>query len=661
MIQKIKNIGILSHVDAGKTTLTEHILYLSGVIKQPGDVNKGATVSDNLEIEKQRGVSVRSTDVSFFWKDHQINLIDTPGHADFSAEVERSLQIMDGAILVISAVEGIQAHTHALWEALRRKKIPTLIFINKIDRAGADFANILTELENEFLIKTFPLFFPINESSSDAKISKVSHHSLSPEMSSLFNRAIENLAGLDDEILNLYLESNIIDDDLLMTKIRNYAARGQLFAVVPGVAKNSVGVGELMDAVTKIFPNQEKSSDKLSALVYKIQHHPTLGRLAYVRVFDGELKVRDNILNVSANSEGKIAQIKKSDVGRLVDHSIIQCNDIGIISGLPGINTGDVLGSHHKIPPAVNLDVPMMTVQILPVDENDFVNLANALEILYAEDPRLSFRWYKSEKELHLNLMGKIQMEVIQTILEQRFNVKAKFGSPSVIYKETPLKAGRGFAEYTMPKPCWAVVVFAIEPGLRGSGVVYQSQVSVDKIKQKYQNEILAAIPKALEQGIKGWEVTDVKIILFDGEDHEIHSRPGDFAIAVPMAIMNGLSQIGVTLLEPVLSFTIKASEDLLGKISGDIHLMRGSFETPVFDNGTFVMRGKVPAATSLEYGTKLSSLSGGKAMIRFAFSGYEPCTDDQGVIRNYKGVNPLDRSRWILHSRGAYKSDDRK
>lgn len=661
MPSNIRNIGILSHVDAGKTTATEQMLFAGGALKSPGDVNKGTTVSDRLDIEKERGVSVWSTDVSFSWKGHTINLIDTPGHADFSAEVERSLQIMDAVILIVSAVEGIQSHTFALWEALQKRQIPVIIFINKIDRHGSDFAKVVAELEKEFAIQSFVLFSPVNEGNAGASIQKFTSSSGNTTTAFLVERSVENLAGLDEKLLEMYLEGEIIPENLMLSKIKDYTTRRMLVPVIAGVAKNAVGISELLDAVFAFFPNYPDSSGNLSALVYKVEQHPTLGRLAYTRVFDGVIQVRDNIFNATANKEGKVAQIKKNNLGKLIDRQLIDCNDIGIITGLSDVKPGDILGNADCIPATVNLNVPMMTVEILPEDEKNFTLLANALEVMFLEDPRLGLQWHKEEKELHLHLMGKIQMEVIQRVLGQRFGVEAKFGTPTVIYKETPVKAGIGFAEYTMPKPCWAVVRMAIEPAPAGTGVVYNSQVSVDKIKQKYQNEIREAVYKSLGQGMKGWEVTDMKVTLIDGEDHEIHSRPGDFHIAVPMALMNGLMHTGTRLLEPIMSFTIHAPEALLGNITGDLHTMRGTFGTPLFDEGVVIISGKVPASTSQDYGIRLSSLSGGKARIRLSFSGYAPCSDDLGVVRPFKGINPLDRSRWILHARGAFKADERR
>lgn len=660
-MKKIRNIGILSHVDAGKTTITEQFLFLSGAIKKAGDVNKGTTVSDKLTVEKERGVSVRASDISFEWNGHLINLIDTPGHTDFSAEVERSLRIIDGAILVLSAVEGIQSHTYALWDALKARKIPVIIFINKIDRQGADFDRVVNDLEIEFSISTFTVICPEDSDNDNSGILNVIENRAKPSAASHFDRSIENLADLDGEILEAYLEGNELPVDSILSSLKSHSQKQQIFPVYAGIAKMGIGIPELLNAIIYFFQEINKESDQLSALVYKIEQDQNLGRLAYVRVFDGEINVRDNLCNLSSQNETKVAQIKKSFTGKLIDLSKLETGNIGILVGLSDVNAGDIIGSDHKIPPLAALQVPMMTVQVNPDGNENFTALAHALEILYLEDPGLNLKWYREEKELHIDLMGKIQMEIIEYLISQRFGLAVKFSEPTTIYKETPKEKGIGFASYTMPKPCWAVVTFAIEPGKRGSGLVYESKVSVDKIKQKYQNEIENCIPKALAQGIKGWEVADLSITLIDGEDHEIHSRPGDFILATPMALMNGLSKTGTSLLEPILNFVIKAPEDLLGKVVSDLHKMRGTFSTPTFNNNSFELKGKVPAATSLDYAIQLGSISGGKGQIRFSFSGHEPCSDEAGVIRPYKGVNPLDRSQWILHARGAFKADERK
>jgi len=663
MSKPIQNIGILAHVDGGKTTLTEHFLFLGGATRQLGNVDKGSAVTDNLEVEKERGISVRSVATSFEWKGTQINLIDTPGHIDFSSEVERVLRVLDGAILLVSAVEGVQAHTYGLWHALQDLNIPTLIFINKIDRSGADVLGVFDEIKRELGIPLFALQYPVNEADTNASINYLFNtESQNETASELLDKSMETLAELDEEILEAYLDGNLPTSDIILEKAKKLSQRNSIQPVFLGVAKNGIGIEELLDGVLEYLPKAHTDANTpLSALVFKLEHDKTLGRLAHIRLFGGQVKNRDNILNFSQQSEEKISQIKKLYTSKLEDMPELNAGDIGIVSGMSQVVVGDILGSPEGVPENTSLNAPLLTVQVKATNENDYAALASALQELASEDPLLDFQWLKDEKELHLKIMGAIQMEILQIVIKNRFGIEAEFVDPTVIYKETPSKAGIGTVRYTMPKPCWAVMTFSIEPGERGSGIVFESKVSVDKIKNKYQNEVERTINKALAQGIKGWEVTDIKITLIEGEDHEMHSRPGDFILATPMGLMKALENAGTSLLEPMLEFSITAPEEVLGKVASDLNNMRAEIGSPVFNNEKFTLKGLVPAATSLDYSIKFNSLTGGKGKLKFSFAGYRECTDELGQTREYKGVNPLDESKWILHARGAYKRDEWK
>ncbi len=663
MSRKIKNIGVLAHVDAGKTTLTESFLFLANAIKQKGNVDQGSAVTDNLEVEKERGISVRAASASFFWNDYQINLIDTPGHADFSAEVERALSVLDGAILIISAAEGVQAHTFTLWEALKSMKIPTIIFINKIDRDGADYSNTLTEIEEELKAPAFSLFGVKNEGSRRAEIiSLFEDQELDGENIKIKETAIESLAGKDEEILEKYLNEETIDPQVLYNKAIQHTLSCEIYPVFTGIAKQDVGIKELLQGIIDFLPDAKNEINAPpSAFVFKIEHNKTLGRLAYVRLFSGKLKVRDIIHNISQGKDEKIAQIKKVSTGKFENITEINAGDIGVISGLQDVRSGDILGSAKFIPHPVSLQQTVLTVQVKAHNEEDYAKLAEALSELNSEDPLLDFKWFKEEREMHLKLMGNIQSEILESILKTRFGIEAKFTDPTVIYKETPASIAEGYVEYTMPKPCWAVMKFRIGPGERNSGIHFESKVGVNKIKQKYQNEVERTIPKTLAQGIKGWEVTDLKITLIGGEDHEIHSRPGDFILATSMGLMRAIENAKTNFLEPMYDFEIKAQETFLGKIVSDLTKMRANFESPTFEDDIFQIKGKIPVATSMNYSIQLSSLTGGKGKLKLRFGGYASCDEEHGKTRAYKGVNPLNESQWILHHRGAFKADKRK
>ncbi len=650
MNKSIRNIGIFAHADAGKTTLTEHFLFESGEIKTLGNVDAGTTQSDFSETEKSRGISVRTSYTSFVWNDVQINLIDTPGHIDFSAEAERSIRIADAALLIISAVEGVQAHTETIWNALKERHIPVIFFINKIDRAGADTQLVIEEIKKELTQSAAVLQIAENEGSSEANIKSVWNKFF------LNEKTLEHLAECDEELLDLYLEEKKIEFDKANYSLQRAVGNADIFPILLGTAKYSIGINELLNALVHYFPEQKHMSEnKLSALVFAISHDNNSGKIIHVRIFEGKLKNRELIKNHTRNIDEKVTQVRKYFADSFDDIGMASAGDIVGICGLKHAEVGDVLGSpSEKIPENVSLKTSLFTVQVKPIKEKDFAKLAYALQELSTEDPRLEFVWFKEEKELHTKIMGFMQMQILESVLENRFNIQAKFEEPTVIYKETPAKSGEGFVRYWMPKPCWAILKFKIEAGESGSGIVYQSNISVDDVQQKYQNEVKRTIPEALKQGIKGWEVTDIKITLIEGEDHHIHSRPGDFAIATPMGIMDGLKNIGTTLLEPFISFRISAPEELLGKIAGDITQMRGRFDSPEIKNGRFLLKGIMPLSASSDYPVKLSSRSGGKAKISVKFHSYQACKDENDHIRAYKGISPLDTAKYILKARKA-------
>lgn len=661
MAQEIINIGILSHVDAGKTTITENILFETGAIRSKGSVDQGSATTDSLTVERDRGISVKAASVSFEWKNKQINLIDTPGHADFTAEVERCLNILDGAVLVISAVEGVQSQTYLLFEALKQKGIPVLIVINKLDRSGADYEMVLNELKSELGIKTFPLFGAINDGFSKCELINIWEENNNQE--AYRHLGVENIADYSEEVFERFLNDETIDFLSIEDTLTELCQKQHILPVFTAIAKNDMGTTELLNGIVKYIKPYQSVSNRaeFSAYVFKVEQNKSLGRIAHIKVLSGTIKGRDIIKNSIKNTEEKVAQLRKRFANKLEPVDELPEGEVGIISGLATVHAGDYLGYIQNKPESVCVQQPVLTVQVLATDEINYLKLAEALTLLNAEDPLLSFEWFKTEKEFHLKLMGQIQIEILQAIILERFEIETKFTDPTVIYKETPSDEAVGIARYTMPKPCWAVLNFQIKPGDPGSGIKYNSQVSVDKIAKKYQNEIEETVPKVLKQGIKGWEVIDLEISLIDGEDHEMHSRPGDFILATPMALMDALKNASTTLLEPLFNFEIKAPEELLGQIASDLTTMRAVFANPEFTDGKFILKGNVPVSTALSYSIKLNSLTSGKGKIRLNFGGYQPCSDEQGVIRDYKGVNPLDTSQWILHKRGAFKADERK
>ncbi|NKB70928.1 MAG: GTP-binding protein [Candidatus Latescibacteria bacterium] len=643
----IRNLGIVAHVDAGKTTLTEDMLFLSGALRDAGSVDKGTSSSDGLEVEKRRGISVRASTRSFDWRGVQINLIDTPGHADFAAEVERSLRVLDCAVLVLSAVEGVQAQTESLWRALEGRGIPVIFFVNKIDRMGADHAGVIEAVEREFSAPVLPLSRVEREGEDGAAVQGV--------LADMDEELIERIAECDDELLGRYLEGEEVSLDQVQATLGRAVLERALFPLLCGAAKYQVGIGELLDAVVDYFPAAATDTEgPVSGVVFRLEHDARIGRMAGVRLYSGRLQNRASLVNYTAGREEKITQIKKETTTGTRDTGVLEAGDIGLLCGMPEARIGDILGDPGPVPDSYQLGEPLLAVQVVARDPGDTTALAQALQQLSSEDPHLDFQWFHDERELHVKIMGAIQTEILTEILRTRFELEAEFSEATVVYREAPLMPGVGADSYTMPKPCWGVVEFSLEPGERGSGVVYRSAVPTDRIARKYQNEIAAAVPEALKQGPKGWEATDVEITLVGGSDHVLHSRPGDFIMATHMALMKGLVNTETKLLEPMLALTVRAPDEFIGKVASDIIERRGLIEPATTTAGGVVLKGRVPLATGQDYAARLGSLTGGRGKLTAVFDGYQDCPVGEGVERGYKGISPLDRSKYILHMRGA-------
>ncbi len=654
-----RNVGIFAHVDAGKTTLTEQLLFFAGAIPAAGKVDKGTSTTDTMNVEKERGISVRLASASFEWQGVRINLVDTPGHVDFCGEVERSLQALDCAVLVISAVEGVQAHTSTIFGALQAMNIPTLFFINKIDRIGADALRVVSEITTELTKNALLLQLPENEGEPEAAVRQLwqadEDDTPGKGTSGELNALIEALAEKDDDLVASFLDGAVLPFSELDLILAQTTGACEYYPVLLGVAKNGLGIPFLLEAIIRYLPGPSHGNDDpLSAIIYRIDHDTKLGKIAGVRVFSGTISTRDSIANRTKGLTEKVSQIKKMHTRKYEDMRILVAGDIGVVCGLSSAGVGDVLGSDQHVPAACSLAAPLLTVMVQPANETDFSRLSSALSELTAEDPMLGLEFLPDQRELHLKITGWIQIEVLEAVLLARFKLKAVFSSPTIIYKETPSRAGFGFERYWMPKPCWAIMKLHIEPLPAGSGVQYASKIGVNDVALKYQNEVQQSIHDALRQGTKGWEVTDLKITLVEGEDHPVHSRPGNFKIATPMALMNGLVETGTTLLEPVLDFRISAPQELLGSISSDLSRLRARFGAPEMQGNRFALAGQIPAATSLDYPVQLASRSGGKAKIFTRLCGYEPCALELGETTPYRGISPLDRAKYILKARGA-------
>lgn len=636
-----RNIGIFAHVDAGKTTLSEQLLVHSGRIREAGSVDRGTAHTDDLPVERRRGISVKATCVSFSWKGTDIQLIDTPGHTDFSAEIERSFWALDAAVLVVDAVRGVQPQTETLFRALKHQGMPMLFFLNKTDREEARADAVLEQIRKKLTQGTCPLW--------------------DPEV------LAEYVCGTSDELTVRYLEGEPVSPEEIQKRLSELTASGKVCPALRGSALHDEGITELLDAMVDCLPGPDTTDEALCGVTFAAAQDKSMGRGLWTRLYGGTLENRmtleiqkgtDRISGNPVLVQRKISQIRNA-AGE--DTGSLSAGEVGIIYGLGDLEIGHVFGNPEKLPRKVQpgtLKTPLMTVQAIPGKPEEMQRLREACAVLSSEDPLLQARYIKSTGEMVLQIMGKVQLEILQETLETRFGLKAFFGEPAVIYRETIRKRATGFVAYTMPKPCWAILEFDLEPGPRDSGVTFASTVPGRDIMPRYQHQVEQAIPLALSQGRLGWQVTDLKITLTGGNHHLIHTHPLDFIVATPMGIQDGLRRGGSVLLEPVLEITFVVPSGCAGRIISDVQQMRGEITDTAADEETVIMRALVPAASSMDYPIQFASVTGGRGSMSTSLHGYRECPEEMGNTAPRRGVDPLDTAKYILAARSALEGD---
>lgn len=672
MAKIFHNIGILAHVDSGKTTLTEQILYRAGALRSAGSVDSGTAATDNLAVEKERGISVRASTAFAEWKGVTFNIIDTPGHIDFAGEVERALLALDYAVVIVPAVEGVRAHTENIIHALESASLPYIIFINKTDRAGSDCGRVIKEVKALTKRSLLPLCRTEREGEQDVSVTELKGFELE-------KAATEALAEISDEAAELYLIDVTYPLERAIALVRESISNLKTVPVLCGSAKSGVGVDILLDNMAALMPSAERrASEELCGVIFKIEHDKSIGKISHVRLFGGEIANRDRVSLISPqddkykNPEGegedaveieekppvveKVSQIRRFTGGKYTDMGQVGAGDIAALCGLPSAKAGQFVGS-LGISEKYKLVTPFLRVRVTPADGDPekIPPLAAALFELSDEEPLLDAKWENGQREITVSITGRIQTEIIDSLLIERYGIAASFSPPTVIYKETPSKAGIGYADYTMPKPCWAVVKFMLEPMPRGYGVSYHGKLPSNQCFYRYQTHIRTSFYQCLEQGLHGWEVTDLRCTLIGGEHHTIHTHPLDFFVCTPMAFMNGLQALGTTLLEPLLLSRISVPSNVVGKVTSELIRIQGEAESPVYFGDSAVIEAIIPAANSMDLPAKLAAWSSGRALISSSFYDYRECRDGQIHENPRRGVNPLDRSKWILWARGAY------
>lgn len=660
--------GLLAHVDAGKTTITEQLLLLGGNIRSAGSVDQGTAQTDWMDVERRRGISVKNACAEVPYKDSVIQIVDTPGHVDFAAEVARSLQALDGAVLVISGAEGVQAHTRTIFQTLERMKIPTIFAVNKVDRAGFDMDALTYQIGKRLTDRFICLQKVENPACEDCRI--VPENDLDDRKDSAAEQIagdiFEKLAEVDEELGELYLEERKPDRTLLLKKLREYSGTGEIYPVVFLNAKQGKGVRQLADAILEYLPDGfENDSGALQGIVFQVSHDPVMGKAAHIRLFGGKLTSRDFVPIAGQQPEEweKATQIRKIQGGRFLDTGEMKAGEIAAVYGLSKCRAGDVIGKEcdgdlpgldRKRENLLKIE-PLLMVQVVPKDMQKETELSAALTQLSDEDPFLFYERNPLTGQMYLRVMGMVQIEILEELLQSSFGLETSFLPPSVIYKEKPAHEAVGKEVYTMPKPCWAVVELKVEPLPAGSGIVFESLLKEKELPYRYQNHIRQSLMDTVSQGIYGWEVTDAKFTLVGGQSHHVHTHPLDFFVATPVAVLRALTESESMLMEPYVKISLSAAEQFMGKVMGHIVNMRGEFEAPIIEDGMFFLEAVVPLRDSMEYPVTFRSLTSGQGSYSMELDSYRPC--EKGFLETLprRGVNPLDHAKWILSCRSAY------
>ncbi|HIV62837.1 MAG TPA: TetM/TetW/TetO/TetS family tetracycline resistance ribosomal protection protein [Candidatus Butyricicoccus avistercoris] len=588
-------IGILAHVDAGKTTLSEAMLYISGKLKTLGRIDHGNAFLDTAELEKLRGITIFSKQAVFDWKNTEFTLLDTPGHVDFSAEMERTLQVLDSAILVINATDGIQGHTQTLWNLLKQHKIPTAIFINKMDLPNMGKENLLNELKTRF---------------SDNCIDFTSEN--------LF----EQIAMCSDDVLDEYLNTNTISENQICDLIKN---RG-LFPCFFGSALSANGVDALLDSLNTYF-YQPSYPTEFGAKIFKISRDNAGNRLTHVKITGGNLSVRT--LLKSDDWEEKVNQIRLYSGDKFKTIDTAYAGQICTLTGLSMSASGEGLGIESKSKPPVLQ--PVLTYRVIIPQNSDAHTMLGYLKQLEEEDPMLHVVW--NDKEIHVQLMGEVQLEILTEVLHERFGITTSFDTGHIVYRETIKKPVIGVGHFE-PLRHYAEAHLLLEPLENGKGIQIDTKCSPDSLDINWQRLILTHVLETTHIGVlTGSPIADIKITLIAGKAHLKHTEGGDFRQATYRAIRQGLMQAENVLLEPYYSFTLEVPTEMVGRAMTDIQKMHGEFEPSDTGIGYTVLTGTVPVATMRNYQTELAAYTKGKGKLFCTLKGYYPCHNTDEVI----------------------------
>ena len=609
-----KTIGILAHVDAGKTTFSEQVLYHTGSIKNRGRVDHKNSFLDSHEIEKKRGITVFSDQAVFKLNDSMYYLIDTPGHVDFSCEMERAISVMDYAIIIVSAVEGVQGHTETVWNLLRKYKVPTFFFINKLDRVGANLEGVICEIRQSLSKESFYI----------------------NDLNELNESLIEFIAEMDEELLEKYL-NNEYESYIWKDKLRKLIKENKVYPCFAGSALQDGGIKEFLNAFDELTFTKYDVNDKFSGIVNKIRYDSNGTRITFIKALSGKLKVRDEIEIYKGEQKikEKISSIRIYNGNKFISLDEAQAGDIFAVTGLSLLNAGDVVGNlNEKM--KLNMIPTLMSSVIYDKSYNE-KEVLKYFKILEAEDPALNVLWNGSNKEIQVHIMGKIQLEVLKEVVLDRFNLKIDFGPCKIMYKETIKNSVKGYGHFE-PLKHYAEVHLKIEENPRGYGITFENKCHADDLTTGQQNLIKTHIFERNHNGLlTGSDITDVKITLLTGRAHNKHTEGGDFREATFRALRQGMEKAENILLEPFYKFIIDVELEYLGKVLADIQRLSGEFNPPETNLNKVRITGRGPVSTFMDYSMDVIAFTKGKGNISLMFDGYDVCHNSDEVIEKIK------------------------
>tara|TARA_X000001036_G_scaffold203522_1_gene191184 strand:- start:35 stop:2125 length:2091 start_codon:yes stop_codon:yes gene_type:complete len=671
-LKDVRNIGIMAHIDAGKTTTTERILYYTGRLHRVGEVHDGAATMDWMDQEKERGITITSAATTCFWNDRRINIIDTPGHVDFTIEVERSLRVLDGAVACFCAVGGVEPQSETVWRQADKYKVPRIAFVNKMDRAGADFYNVLDMMKERFGTNPVPLNIPIGEGETykgvvdliDMKAIIYAEDDgtnfdvvdIPDELKEKANKwrehLLEEAASNDEELMEKYLEGEEISAEDLKPAIRKSCISGDIVPMLCGSAFKNKGVQSLLDYIIEFLPSpvdvgeiagcdvddkekevKRKPSDDepFSALAFKIMTDPFVGRLTFVRVYSGKISKGEKIFNPNSGKMERISRLMLMHSNKREDRDAIYTGEIAGIVGLKDTRTGDTLCEKENPVLLESIDFldPVISIAVEPASNDDQENLGVALAKLAEEDPTFKVHSDEDSGQTIISGMGELHLEVLADRLKREFKVNINIGNPQVSYKEgitQTVEQDTKYAKQSGGRGQYGHVVITVEPNELGKGFEFENKIVGGAIPKEYIPSVKKGIEEATQNGVlAGFPIEDVKITLTYGSYHDVDSNEMAFKIAGSMAFKAAVKKAGPILLEPIMSLEVTTPDEYLGSVNGDITSRRGMMKGMSLKNNFQIIEAEVPLAHMFGYATELRSLTQGRAVFTMQFSHYNP------------------------------------